>query len=95
VRAVQESNAAVSTVAGAFASVDQGEVNIVSLVHTASGRRFTAFEFGAGDNSYGAIFTDGTTQLTAAIHDGDLYRSQRVLAGERMRQLDAASIPPQ
>jgi hypothetical protein len=74
VAAVREANDSVTTVAQAFASVDQGEVNVVSLRHTGSGRSYTAFEFGAGDNSYGAIFDAGAATMAAAIHDGDLYR---------------------
>jgi len=73
IRAVQESNPAVTTVADAFDNVDQNEVNVVQLTHKASGKKFTAYEFGAGDNSYGALFNYGTATEAAAIHDGDLY----------------------
>ncbi len=73
IRAVQESNPAVTTVAEAFDNVDQNEVNVVQLTHKASGKKFTAYEFGAGDNSYGALFNYGTATEAAAIHDGDLY----------------------
>ena len=53
--------------------VDQGEVNVTWFVETDSQRSFIAFEYGAGDNSYGAVYlrTDGSR--AASIHDGDLY----------------------
>ncbi|MEZ4368505.1 MAG: hypothetical protein R2939_19830 [Kofleriaceae bacterium] len=63
----------VTTPAEAIARVDQGQVN-VTWFHDDAGRRgFISFEYGAGDNSYGAVFdrTDGA--MAAAIHDGDLY----------------------
>ena len=33
------------------------------LTHTATGTKVRAFEYGAGDNSYGAIYLWGTTGL--------------------------------
>ncbi len=35
-------------------------------------RTFVAFEYGAGDNSYGAIFTKTDGSMVTNIHDGDL-----------------------
>jgi hypothetical protein len=68
----QSSHTDVTTVEEAFAAADQGEVNLVRIYETAAARTFTAIEYGAGDNSYGAIFTGDTTNLAANIHDGDL-----------------------
>jgi hypothetical protein len=34
---------------------------------------FIAFEYGAGDNSYGAFFERRGEAMVSAIHDGDLY----------------------
>jgi len=57
---------------GAFARVDQGEINAVFLYEPAAARTFVALEYGAGDNSYGAFFAGRTATLVARIHDGDL-----------------------
>ena len=35
--------------------------------------RSVTYDYGAGDNVYGAIYTAGTTTLAAEIHDGDFY----------------------
>ena len=59
--------------AGAFEVVDEGFVNVVELFDLSASVGYTAIEFGAGDNSYGAIFRSGTTQRAAFIGDGDIY----------------------
>lgn len=64
----------VMTVDGAFAAADQNEIDIQTITHVPSGRQFTIIDYGAGDNTYGAIFTDGTSDLATAIHDSDFYR---------------------
>jgi len=63
----------VTTAAEAFEVVDYGEINRVELWDASNRRAFTAYEFGAGDNSYGMIFAWGTTTGAARIGDGDLY----------------------
>ena len=68
----QSSHTDVTTVEEAFAAADQGEVNVVRLYEPAAARTYTAIEYGAGDNSYGAIFYWDTTDLVTNIHDGDL-----------------------
>jgi hypothetical protein len=50
----------VTTVAEAFAAADEGELNKVEIYDAAGARAFTAWEYGAGDNSYGAIFVAGS-----------------------------------
>lgn len=52
--------------------VDQGEVNVTWMSEPAGRRGFTAFEYGAGDNSYGAIFESISGEMVTNIHDGDL-----------------------
>jgi hypothetical protein len=69
----QSSHDDVATAAEAFAAVDEQEINRVLVVELASGHSFVAYEYGVGDNSYGAIFLAGSTDLVASIHDGDLY----------------------
>ncbi len=64
----------VATVEEAFASFDNGELNLVDLIEMGNGRPYRALEFGAGDNSFGAIFEHGTTTLVGVIHDSDLLR---------------------
>ena len=68
----QSSHTDVTTPLEAIGRVDQGLVN-VTWFRDATGRRsFIAFEYGAGDNSYGAIFDRITGVLEARIGDGDL-----------------------
>jgi hypothetical protein len=73
VRAVQQSSHTdVTTPEEALSRVDQEEINLRFIVEEAARRTFVSFEYGAGDNSYGAIFErDGDTMVTN-IHDGDL-----------------------
>jgi len=64
----------VMTVDEAFAAADQGEIDIQTLTHVADGHAYTIVDYGAGDNTYGAIFTEPTTMIATAIHDSDFYR---------------------
>ena len=68
----QSSHTDVMTPEEAVAAVDQGEVNLDYVSEPASRRQFAAYEYGAGDNSYGAIFDNVTGTLVTSIHDGDL-----------------------
>jgi hypothetical protein len=52
--------------------VDEQEVRRVWFTHPASGREFVAYEYGAGDNSYGAFFARDALEVASQIHDGDL-----------------------
>ena len=71
--AVQQSaHTDVMTPEEAVAAVDQGEVNLNYVSEPASRRQFAAYEYGAGDNSYGAIFDNASGALVTSIHDGDL-----------------------
>lgn len=68
----QSSHTDVTTPAEALDRVDQDEVNVIYLRDPAAMRAFLAFEYGAGDNSYGAIFNRGDRTMVTNIHDGDL-----------------------
>ena len=68
----QSSHTDVTTVAQAFAAVDQQVIRRVDVYDATGGRAFVAFEYGAGDNSYGAVFAYGSTTIVSKIHDGDL-----------------------
>jgi hypothetical protein len=73
VLAVQaSSHSDVTTAEEALSRVDGQEMNVVGLFDATNGRAFVAYEYGAGDNSYGRIFELGTTVDVARIHDGDL-----------------------
>jgi hypothetical protein len=73
VLAVQQSaHTDVTTPLEALSRVDQGEVNVTWLAEPDARRAYVAFEYGAGDNSYGAIFDRNSAQMVTAIHDGDL-----------------------
>ena len=62
----------VTTPAEAIAAVDQEEVNVRWMVEPAAQRAFISFEYGSGDNSYGAIFSRTDGSMVTNIHDGDL-----------------------
>ncbi|MBX3162838.1 MAG: hypothetical protein KF773_43150 [Deltaproteobacteria bacterium] len=73
VRAVQQSSHTdVTTPLEALSRVDEGEVNITFVNEPAARRMFMAYEYGAGDNSYGAIFERRGDDMVSKIHDGDL-----------------------
>ncbi|HWU87209.1 MAG TPA: hypothetical protein VN253_08040 [Kofleriaceae bacterium] len=71
VAAVQESaHTDVTTVDLAFDRVDGHEINRIVLRNEGTNQFYVEIEYGAGDNSYGAIFYWGTAHKAAAIHDG-------------------------
>ena len=73
IRAVQRSSHSdVTTVGEALSRVDQQEVRRIDFTELATGRLFVVFEYGAGDNSYGAFFERHSAEVVASIHDGDL-----------------------
>lgn len=63
----------VTTVQEAFAAADQGEIDVQDLADLDAVRRFTVVTYGAGDNTYGAIFAADTADVATEIHDGDFY----------------------
>lgn len=76
-RAVHESSHDdVTTPAEALSRVDQQEVNLIRIWDTQGRRNYLAFEYGAGDNSYGAIFDQTYDTRATSIHDGDLYNCE-------------------
>ncbi len=77
VRAVHESSHTdVTTAAEALSRVDQEEMNVTYYVEPNARRTFIAFEYGAGDNSCGAVFEKQTGARATSIHDGDLYNCE-------------------
>jgi hypothetical protein len=73
ISAVQQStHTDVTTVAEALARVDEEEVRRIWFRHRASGAEYVVYEYGAGDNSYGAYFARGELDVLAQIHDGGL-----------------------
>jgi hypothetical protein len=63
----------VTTAEEAFMRADSGEINRIELRDGFAVRKYVAWEYGAGDNSYGAIFDERDTTAAAEIHDGDIY----------------------
>lgn len=61
----------VTDVASALDAVDGGEVNQLRVWDATAHRGFVAYEYGAGDNSYGGILEDGGTRVVVEIRDGD------------------------
>jgi DNA uptake protein ComE-like DNA-binding protein len=71
VLAVQESaHTDVTTVEEAFDRVDENEINVITWRHGGTNQFYVEIEYGAGENSYGAVFYWGTDVKGAAIHDG-------------------------
>jgi len=73
VRAVRETAYSdVATLDEAFAAVDEGLVNQTAVWDASDRKAYMVYEVGAGDNSFGAYFAHGTTEVVARIVDGDL-----------------------
>lgn len=68
----QSSYTDVKTLADAFEAVDQGEFVVRQVKDKKTGETYTAVDYGAGDNTYGAIFKTGSAKPVVGIHDGDL-----------------------
>lgn len=75
----------VSTVDEAFEAVDEGRVHMAELWDASNRKAYTVYEVGAGDNSFGAIFVQGTTNTAATINDGDIYGCGTYWGPERRR----------
>jgi len=81
VRALQaSSHTDVTTAEQAFQRADGGVINRLELRDWFAVRRYFAYEYGAGDNSYGAIFDERDLEPAAEIHDGDIAACQVPLA---------------
>jgi hypothetical protein len=68
----QSTHTDVTTVSEALERVDEGEVRRIWLTPQSGQRRYVVYEYGAGDNSYGAFFAAGDPTVLASIHDGDI-----------------------
>jgi hypothetical protein len=77
----QSSHTDVTTASEALERVDQAEVRRMDFYELASERWFVVYEYGAGDNSYGAFFDQQGTTVLASIHDGDLLNCSVVAEG--------------
>jgi hypothetical protein len=62
----------VTTIEEAFAAVDEGEIQRFGVYDSLAGRSFVAFEYGAGDSSYGAFFEGESPARVAEIGDGEI-----------------------
>lgn len=78
----------VTTAPQVFDRVDGGEVNQIQFWDVSGRRAFTAYEFGAGDNSFGMFFNAATTTRAAVNTDGDLGECTAFWGPER-RACDA------
>lgn len=70
----QSSYTDVKTLKDAFEAVDQGEFVVSQVKDKKTGELYTAIDYGAGDNTYGAIFKKGSATPIVSIHDGDLEK---------------------
>ena len=91
----QSSHDDVTTPLEAIGRVDQGEVNVTWWLEPAARRAYIAFEYGAGDNSYGAIFDRHRGDMVTNIHDGDLenctVKAETCLLPEDWNQLASST----
>lgn len=78
----------VATIEAAFAAVDEQIVNHAELWDASNRKAYSVYEVGAGDNSFGMIFKQGTTEQAARINDGDFYDCQ-VKWGAEVRDCEA------
>lgn len=62
----------VTTVEQAFESIDGGDLNLMVLRDPRTGKQYHSFEYGLGDNSYGAVTYAENTEIAVSIGDGDL-----------------------
>jgi DNA uptake protein ComE-like DNA-binding protein len=84
IAAVKSAYDSVTTFWHALDVVDENRVNQIEIWDASNRRAYTAYEFGAGDNSYGLVFAYATTTVAARINDGDLY-SCTAMWGNEMR----------
>ncbi len=64
----------VTTADEAIERVDGNEVNLLHLYAPTTGKAYLAFEYGAGDNSFGKIYESDSVNAVATIEDGDLVQ---------------------
>jgi hypothetical protein len=67
----------VSDLVDAFSGFDGGTIERVEIFDLSSNRAFTMWEFGAGDNGFGAIFDAGSTAVVTNIRDSFLEDPDR------------------
>ncbi|MFT3692056.1 MAG: hypothetical protein QM831_02865 [Kofleriaceae bacterium] len=60
-----------TTLAQGLTEIDAG--GLVVATYKNGSEAVETYDYGAGDNTYGAIYVAGTTTLAAEIHDGDFY----------------------
>ncbi|MBL8916217.1 MAG: hypothetical protein JNM17_36290 [Archangium sp.] len=69
----QSSYTDVKTLKDAFEAVDQGEIVVRDFKDKKTGQLYTVIDYGAGDNTYGAIYKKGSATPLKSIQDGDIY----------------------
>jgi hypothetical protein len=63
----------VTTAEEALAAADEGVILTRPVRDDIAIRPYTLVTYGAGDNTYGAIFDDQASVALAEVHDGDIY----------------------
>jgi hypothetical protein len=71
--AIRVAYADATSLADGFTKIDARTLNVTTFRLTEGGAVVDAYEYGAGDNSYGEVFKGGSLDVAAAINDGDLY----------------------
>ncbi len=61
-----------TSLANGLTLIDQGGLGLTT--YQKGSTTVELYDYGAGDNEYGAFYVAGTTTLAAEVHDGDFYR---------------------
>lgn len=69
--AIQVAYSDAMTLAKGLTEIDAGGLRVITWKKGT--QTVVSYDYGAGDNTYGALYVDGTTTLAAAINDGDFY----------------------
>jgi hypothetical protein len=85
----------VRTAEEAFERADGGIIERYTLSDTKGARSYTAIIYGAGDNTYGAIFERGTDTVAALVQDSDFHeckpKPENCIFGSTDEEMHASS----
>ena len=72
-RALQETQPEIKTLEEGLKHIDDSTLELFTFRASGSRASFYAWEYGAGDNAYGAIFRGDDKEAVAVINDSDLF----------------------
>lgn len=74
------------TVEDVFRQVDLGEVVVRTVRDLRTGSPLVTVDYGAGDNTFGAMFDESTGHMVASVQDGDLSKPSLLREGEMLHE---------